>query len=131
MPLKRTKEERRELAAAKGSLEAAQLVATAEATPEDLENDRLMSEADLEDSDADSDLEVEGEGSSSSRGGNDGDDKAKREAAGGSALAKMEIGEGDHDEFTEVQILRQVKHAPRVLYLLLIDGPLVVHDFKK
>jgi len=106
VPSKRTKEERRQLAAAKGSLEAAQLVSTAEATPEDLENDRLMSEADLEDSDADSDLEVEREGSSSSKGGNNNNNnKAKRGANGGSALAKMEIGEGDHDEFTEVQFI--------------------------
>jgi hypothetical protein len=103
VPVKRSKEERRQLAAAKGSREAAQLVSTAEATPEDLENDRLMSEADLEDSDADSDLEVEGEGEGGD--GSSSNTKAKRQGeVSSSALANMEIGEGDHDEFTEVRI---------------------------
>ena len=74
-------------------------------TGEDYENERLLREADLEDSDADSDLDdgdgesyEPGRGAGSGRGGGGG---------GGSALAGMEIGEGDQTEFTEVRFFPQ------------------------
>jgi regulator of protease activity HflC (stomatin/prohibitin superfamily) len=112
-PVKRSKDERRQTAAAKGSLEAAQLVASAEATSEDLENDLLMNEADLEDSDADSELEGEGGGELEGSGGNNGAaaTNAGKAKASGSALAGLEIGDGDHDEFTEVSPRRPTRRT--------------------